>query len=439
MYTSYIGKRFLAVYNKKNKLSLTAKQFFENELFPIFYDSDKYLQSPTNTPLFQLIAHKKTHLKSERIKKRDEIYSKIAAYENNELEFPDMSFAVGFPSADMHGTTSGQISSLTLPFNGDDLFASWIGATFGIGLQGGYNILSDNEIILNAINEGWKIYREYVNQTEGIDNKIESWNSVWLPHRLSKEWVEENPRANFFPFKTRKGEISLNRSSWVKIIFILAQSLSNELLTIYAYSLGQMNKTIGFIQLKLPELKRFSNIYNKLFTKQIGISNEKLTELYESEYGFNVACEKFSIIGLRAIEPKDLKKYMPNAKEKGLPKLKDDEKSIINYSIYITWVIAMLNNEQLLELAEKTAVTLKEFVSQEGKVRTNRTNAVEKLLGVRNRKEFIDNITEIVNEDISMSGLSNELVNKIMLEVAPDQVPLFVTLLRFKYLSNNKL
>ena len=58
------------------------------------------------------------------------------------------------------------------------------------------------------------------------------------------------------------------------------------------------------------------------------------------------------MIGIRAIEPKDLRKYMPSIYEKSFPKLKSDENSIINYSIYITWIIAMLNNKELLELAE---------------------------------------------------------------------------------------
>lgn len=439
MYTSYIGKRFLALFNEQTNSNLSAKEFFEKELFPIFYDDESYLQSPANTPLFQLIAQKKTHIKEERLKKRDEISSKISSFENGEIDFPDMSFAIGYASADLHGTTSGQISSIDLPLKGEDVYASWIGAAFGIGLRGGYNILTDNDLVLKAIYDGWRIYRQYVNQTKNIANKIESWNSVWLAHRFSRNWDEQNPRANFHPFSSKKGELAIQRNSWVQIMFSLSKILPNTVLTVYGYSLGQMNKTIGFIQIKLPELKRFSEMYSSIFSHTKGTSKANLTEMYETEYGFNVACERFGLIGLRAIEPKDLKKYMPSKYEKGLPKLKDDELSLINYSIYITWIIAMINNEELLKLAGKFASELQQFIKDEKKVSRKRSNLVDILLSSKNRKDFISALTEIVSEDQKLVSTCNELVDQLMTKIAPDQLILFTTLLRFKYLSNNKL
>ena len=52
----------------------------------------------------------------------------------------------------------------------------------------------------------------------------------------------------------------------------------------------------------------------------------------------------------------------------------------------------------------------------------NRTNAVEKFLSSKNRKDFIDGLTEISKEDKSMSDINNELVNHIMLDIAPDNL-----------------
>lgn len=439
MYTSFIGRKFLKLYNQKNNSNLSAKEYFEKEFFPLFYDYPKYLQSPANTPLFQLIAQRKTDVPEERENKKLEISKKIEEYSNSDYSFPEMSFAIGFPSADVLGTTSGQITSLKLPFEEEDLYASWIGAAFGIGVKGGYSILIDNDEVLNAIYEGWKLYRDYVNQTEGISNKIESWNSAWLNHRLSDDWVESNPRANFQPLKTTKDNLNIERRSWVQILFALTRKLNNQNLTIYVYSLGQMNKTIGFIQLKLPEVKRFSDLFEYLFKSKLGITNKKLSELYETEYGFNIACQKFGLLGLRAIEPKDFKKFTPFTKYEKIPKFKTDEKSIINYSIYITWVAAMLNNKELLELAEKTAEKLIEFISKQKKVSRNRDNLVNNFLSSRNRKDFINRVTEIVDEDENMTSLANELVDRIMLDIAPDQLFLFVTLIRFKYMSKNKL
>lgn len=439
MYTSFIGNYFLEKYNNDIKKDLTAKEYFENVLFPLFYDDSKYLQSPIGTPMFQLIATHKKENSQERKDALAKVIEKIQRYSDSKEKFPEMSFAVGFSSADLLGTTSGQVSSLELPLKEDDMYASWIGAAFGIGMAGGLNILIDDYEILKILQEGWKIYREYVNENTGIENKVETWNGIWLSHRISKNFIKNSPNANFHPISAGKEGVSkMERPSWTNIIFTLAKIFPNRSLNAYVYSFGQMNKTIGFVRIALPEVSKLSEIYNALFGKNNILSNKELAKIYQSEYGFSVICERFSLIGLRSLIPKDLKKYMPSRFEEKLPVIKNDEESLINYFLYITWIIAMLNNKELLELAEKSAYKLKEFISlDKKKVNMKRTNAVQNLLNSKNRKDLIESLTEITQEDNSMSDIGNELVNRIMLDIAPDNITLFVTLLRFKYLSNN--
>jgi hypothetical protein len=436
MYTSVIGKRFLDIYNKGKKKKVTAKEYFINEQFPLFYNHKQYLQSPIGTPFFQLIAMHKTGSQSERKIALEKIIEKIEVYKNSKEKFPEMSFAVGFSSADLLGTTSGQVSAIELPLEEEDIYASWIGAAFGVGIAGGLNLLIDNEEILEAISEGWEVYREFVDENKGIDNKIETWNGVWLAHRYSEHFKKKSPLTNFHPISSGKdNNAQMERPSWTNIILTLSKIFPKQTLNAYAYSLGQMNRTVGFIRLILPEVHKIYELYDELFGKTKVLSNKELSSIYESEYGLSTVCERFSMIGLRAFEPKDLKKYMPGSKE--FPKLKDDEKSKINYSIYITWVIAMLNNKELLDLAEKAAIRLKEFKEGEKKVRLNRSNLISTLLDTKKRKDFIDCATDIVKEDKSMSEFCNELINRVMLDIAPDQLNLFVTLLRFKYSTNN--
>lgn len=440
MYTSVIGQRFLDIYNKERKKKLSAQEYFEREYFPLFYDHSQYLQSPANTPLFQVIAQKKTKDSKARQKAFSEIAGKINSFSNTKGNAPDMSFALGFASADLLGTTSGQVTSLELPFEADDMYASWIGAGFGIGVAGGLNILLDNQEVLETIQQGWKLYREYVDENKGIDNKVETWNGIWLTHRYSDNFKKTSQKANFHPIGIGKdGKAQMERPSWTNVIFTLAKIFPKQTLNAYVYSFGQMNRTIGFIRFVLPEVSKISELYNSLFGKSKLLSNKELAQIYESEYGLSAVCERFSMIGLRSLEPKDLRKYMPGKTGSNeLPKFKEDEKNKINYSIYITWVIAMLNNKELLDLAEKASIRLKEFISEEKKVRTNRSNLVTNFLNAKNRKDFIDCLTEIVAEDNSLSEFGNELVNRIMLDIAPDQITLFVTLLRFKYLTNYK-
>jgi hypothetical protein len=419
---------------------MSAKQYFDEIHFPLFYDDARYLQSPGNGPIHQLTADKKTNNPAERKKAKEIIEGKIEKYLKSDDLFPDMSFAIGYPSANDIRPTSSQITNLKLPIDQDDLYASWIGASFGIGIKGSskednFNILFEEDIILEALWEGFSLYRTYVDENEAIKNKIETWNSVWLVHRLGNHYIKDTPKAMFFPIDTnKKGEPSMERSAWTKVIFTLSKIIPNKTITGYIYSFGQMNKTVGFVQFVLPEVNSLNELYKALFKDFPEIRQKTLESIYESEFSFQHACQ-LGAIGLRAMEPKDLRKYMPGGKDPALPKLKTDEKSIINYYIYQLWIIAMLNNKELLELAEKTALSLFDFMSKEKQTKTNRIRAVEELLGSKNRKDFIDKVNAILSIDKSNFNIAGELVDRIMLDIAPDNIPLFVTLLRFKYLS----
>jgi len=439
MYTSVIGQRFLEIYNKNRKKKLTAQEYFEKEYFPLFYDHSKYLQSPMNTPLFQVIAQKKTKDSKARKKAYNEIVEKIKSYGTGEEHTPDMSFALGFASADLSGTTSGQVTSMQLPFDEDEIYASWIGAGFGIGISGALNILIEGEEILEAIQEGWKFYREYVDENKGIENKVETWNGIWLTHRFSSNYKLNSPKADFHPVNTGKdGNSKMDRPVWTSVLFTLSKIYPDQTLNAYIYSFGKMNRTIGFVRFNLLAVTKLSELYNALFGKNKILGNKELSQVYESEYGFSTVCERFSMIGLQSFEPKDLRKYMSrNSNSNELTKINNDEKNKINYSIYITWMVAMLNNKDLLTLAEKAANAFREYEKGGKKGTVKRDNEIKELLSSRNRKELIDKLTEIIALDPKMSVVCNALVHSLMLDIAVDNIQLFVTLMRFKYALPN--
>jgi hypothetical protein len=439
MYTSFIGNRFLEIYNKDRKKKKSPKEYFEKEYFPLFYDHPQYLQSPAGTPLFQLIAQHTTKNAKERKIALNKIAEKIDVFSNSKDKFPEMSFALGYSSADMLGTTSGQITSLTLPLEADDMYASWIGAGFGIGIAGGLNILLEGQEILEIIEEGWSLYREYTDENKGIDNKVETWNGIWLTHRFSENYKPKSPRANFQPVSSGKdGEGKMERPSWTTLLFMLAKIYPKQTLNAYVYSFGQMNKTVGFVRFVLPEVNKMSELYHVLFGKNKLLSNKELAQIYESRYGFDTVYERFSMIGTRSFEPKDLWKYMPSKSGSNeMPKFKDDEKSQINYSIYILWVIAMLNNKDLLGLAEKAAHAFREYEKGGKRGLVKRDNEIKELLSSRNRKELIDRLTLLVEEEPTIGEVCNTLVHALMENIAVDNVPLFVTLMHFKYALPN--
>ena len=53
MIATNIGRTFLKAYNKKNESNYSAKDFFNEKYFPLFFDDDKYMQWVTNSPFVQ--------------------------------------------------------------------------------------------------------------------------------------------------------------------------------------------------------------------------------------------------------------------------------------------------------------------------------------------------------------------------------------------------
>jgi hypothetical protein len=225
----------------------------------------------------------------------------------------------------------------------------------------------------------------------------------------------------------------MQRPPWTRIIFALGRMFPKSNLNAYTYSFGQMNKTVGFIQLRLPEVTRLSQIYQAIVGKMHLLKDTtKLDEVYEAQRGFNFACES-GVIGLRTLEPKGLRKFMPGQSDKNeYPKEKNVESQITN-SIYISWVLAMLNNKDLLALAERASAMLHDYVSHEKRAKAARGNLVDKLLNSKSRRELVESLASILEDDATTSEVCNALVNEVMLNIPPDNVPLFVTLMRFKY------
>jgi len=60
MYTSYIGNKFLKIYREKNNLpdDYTARQFFDEVLFPLFFDNDEHLMHVHGSSFFQKVSPK---------------------------------------------------------------------------------------------------------------------------------------------------------------------------------------------------------------------------------------------------------------------------------------------------------------------------------------------------------------------------------------------
>lgn len=435
MIAANIGRIFLDAYNEKNECGYSAKTFFVEKYYDVFYNHNKYLMSAGNSPLENpKISWDKMRSGSipyETFEKRNDRFKKTIQKIENEPA--DASIAIGFPSLDLTATTSGQITNLCLPMKEDDVYLSWIGSGLGLGVQSGLSLLFSNKKILLDLFDGWQLYREFLNKTPNLrGNQINTWNGQWLAHRYNKySFDAANPTASFEPFGAMKdGGMEVTSQSWTKVLVGIARNFKESSLTAYVYSLGQTNITVGFVPFELPRIRQPFELYAKYF----GSSKiDQVEHLYGTAFGFTRACQ-MGAIGVNALEPKGFKDCM----EKGVvPKYNDtDEEKTINFNTYQIWLLAMLNNEQLWGKSQQIAKTLNNHSISDTNAKKVKSQEVANLLASVNKKQFIDGLTAIVKGSQNIEQLTEiaELINIMPI----DNVPYFLTLIRFQYAVENK-
>ncbi|WP_373730510.1 hypothetical protein [Bacteroides heparinolyticus] len=427
MITSNIGKLFLTAYNEKYGKHYDAKTFFLEQYYPLFFDQNKYMMTAGNSPLEnpklsweKMIKGQIPFETPEQRKERFENF--INKVEKSEA---DASIAIGYPTLDINATTSGQVTNLQNNVSKDDIYYSWIGAGLGIGLQGGFSVLFSEKKILLDLFDGWKVYRDALNNTPNLrGNQINTWNGQWLAHRYSSVFVENKPMANFMPFSTKEGLMSIDVRSWTGVLIAMAKKHQDQQMMGYVYNYGQTNTTVGFIPFSLSQIRRPIDLYQKFFGM---VSAKKAEPLWGTAFGFLRACQS-GAIGLRAMEPKGLRDYIEKGK---MPKIKETEEETINFNTYKIWIMAMLNNEDLWAKAQEFARELQRFVKEDKPKSTKRKNQVDSVLESINKKQFFVSITEIVKETDG-SGKIEDVAKTIHL-MPNDNVPYFLTLIRFHY------
>ena len=427
MITSTIGRIFLDAYNEKNGTSYDAKKFFVDVYYPLFFDSSKYLQWVQNSPFVQMKKGQKveTLTEIERLEKLQELHSKI------DSGCKDASVALGYPASEEKefATTSGLVSNIDIQTSAEDVYFSWIGASLGVCVQGGLSILFTNPEILLDIFDGWKIYRDVLNNTEMLKgNQVNTWNGQWLGHIYGKTYVPKRPMANFQPFDTKPDGMSVKVQSWTKVLIGISRHYGDPQMMGYVYSLGQTNTTVGFIPFNLAQIRKPIEFYNIVFGMNKGDDAE---ELWGTETGFRMSC-RAGVIGLKAMEPKGLKQYFIGTK---MPKKAKDSQQEVTFNTYIIWILAMLNNQELWEKSKNYAQILLDYSKSGKNSKTINSQKVSRILSATNKKTFISELTEIVGEVASKESIIElaEFINSM----PTDNVPYFLTLLRFSYAAIN--
>lgn len=435
MITTAIGRMFLEIYNETYGTNYDARTFFVEKFYPLFFDHNKYMMTGGNSPLEnpklsweKMIRGSVTYETAEQRKQRFvKLMTKI-----DECE-PDMSIARGFSSADVLATTSGQITDMDLSLKEDDVFLSWLGDGLGVGVQGGFSILFCDKSILMDVFKGWKYYRLMLDNTQNAKgNQINTWNGKWLSHYYNDDMYDEsNPIQGLDVFTQNKdGILSIETLNWTDVLVKLARKDKAKQLMGAIYSIGKTNTTIGFIPFELDKIRKPRQLYKQLFANIKGKQN--VDGLWGTAFGFRTACTK-GVIGVEAMEPKGLRPYITKGT---MPKTAKNEEQTINYNVYKTWLLAMLNNDALWDKSQQLAHLLMEASTDKSKeISTKSKNLVNNVLGSTNKKQFINCITEIVplvSDKKTLTDIVRDIHN-----MPNDNVPYFLTLLRFQYATND--
>lgn len=448
MYTADIGRQFLNLYNEKTGKNWSAEEFFEEAFFPLFFDTADYLHlmQVTNSSFFQKVSdkEKESGLPEPQIKK-DRFYNQLENVANKKQPVSG-AIGVGYMAGEVEKGTSGQVSNVSIDFDKETLLCTWFGGALGVGFGGGYDVLFNDPEINWFIYQGWQYYRHYINETPNMKGRqIETWNGLWLLYGFKENLA---PDKIYKQIKSPVGQhLSQNKkvfqlqrpNNWLEQVTALAKAFrksdKNNLLG-YAYNFGQMNKTVGFFYIQLPQIRRLNEIYDQYLAKdpEIGRESENALEnVFKTQYNLETAIAQGGI-GVKALKPKDLYKFTAGSKQKevaNIPKL-DKEAKRIQFITYKTWLTAMLNNEQTLELTQKLAQDLLHFV-QGDKRKTTRERTIEELWEASNRQQMINQLVAIQSEEPDLSETLNQTVNKLMTELPQDNFRLFLTLTKFKY------
>lgn len=432
MIASVIGRTFLNAFNEKYNLSLSAKAFFDDRYFKLFFDHPKYMQWVTNSPFVQMKSGQKAHLLSsdERKEKLTNLHDKVLSGN------PEASIAIGFPASEESefATTSGLVSDVAIPCDEEEIYLSWIGSGLGLGVAGGYSIFFDQAEILLATFDGWYIYRKYLNNPvlKGLrGNQINSWNGQWLSFVFDSNRYKEDFDFSFLEqlkfFKSDSEKIEVDTVPWSRLFFSISQKFPDRTFTGYVYSLGQTNKTIGFIPFQFQSGDLLKTIYRKLFApeRRINVSD------FEALFGMHIkrACELGSI-GLQALRPEKLRSYFTNASTLSFNK----EEDTILYHVFKTWLIAMLskNKKEMTDYTERIASALLRYKNEGSK--NDRKNLIEKaIFPAKGKVSFLDALVQII-KDVGEEELPlfKQLRDEVHL-MTNEEYTYFVTLIKFDY------
>jgi hypothetical protein len=424
MYTSYIGQKFLQIFNQRTNNNYSGAEFFDRVMFPLFFNDIRHLMHVSNSPFFQTPSA--TELKKSGLSKSEFQYErlkeKISMASDNSSANADASFYVGFAANGPDQTTAGQVTNLRWRITSDELYASWIGNALSIRVEGSQCLLIDSEQVLWHLYQGWDKYRKCIQPVAHMEGRqIETWNGYWLASGDDNGVISPPVKGN-----------RLETYPWIGVIAKLLQWHPGEILPVYIFSLGQTNTTYGFINIHLPQIRRLieaRHIVKKSILSLTSEDDRSFWNQYATDFSLRDACQ-LGEIGLQALRPRDYARLM----EQKIARFNEkNESTLLNIK---TWILAMLNNKS--DLQQLAANFAHELVAAEAtgsgreRGKTSDSADTKAIFESKGLTGFVTSLTEFLEKRTSSADVCRAVVDQSV-RIPGELFPLFKALLRFEY------
>lgn len=427
MILARFGHRLIEALHAERGTPRDARAFFDQEVFPVLFDTERFLLEAGNTPFG--LADKQAKRKPLTPGRRQEVLREFhRKVEDLDPAGNDVMF--GGVAREVSATTSGLVTDLGVPSGPEDAYASWVGAALALTVEGGWGVLVDDVRVLVTAFDGWRAYRRFLDGTPKVKQRqLPAWNAHWV----AAIGVEEGDRA--IPPSVERAmqsdQTAIPTLSWPQLLFGLSGLIEGPR-TAYIFKLGQTNSTLGFVRLELPQVERLKVWYERLFANEAGQTWRDLQRLYEAHYRFDVACRD-GVLGLRQLEPKGLRAYLPSPQGKR-PRPADPDATPLPISLYLTWIIAMLETDgrDLHERARDAARLLLDYEAGAVGGKTDRRRDVETALNPEygRYRDFVEGLRPLVEKDERLYEPLDALL-RTAARLSEEQFRLFLALLRF--------
>lgn len=445
MNTIYVGKLLLKILSDERGKTINAHTFFEEEFWPVMFNvpDTKHLMQVHNSAFFQgSYAKEAEKLNIEvPLHRKNKFQAQLKGVATGKEKLSG-NIGVGFMASGPKETTFGQVTDLPMHFTEEELLHSWFGGALGIGFGGGFDFLSTEPDLVRFIYSGWSYYRKLIEDTPNLKGRqIETWNGLWLLYGLDhikepiKAYDALSQKLNS-ALDTSKSVVKLDRPEWSDQILAMAKAFGkDDPIALHGYSLGSTNKTLGYLIVQIPKVRKFSQLFDYYVAQESDFKSVALTDVFKTHYSMRSAA-RYGRLGLRALTPKDFPKHM-GSEAPSLDKLqKYFYKEPYQFIVYKSWIIAMLNNEELHELAEELAKSLL-FYKNKGKdefsTALDKGKNIENLWEKRYAAFFIHRLADIVNDVKQADDVYKKVSKAAATQMTPEQFQLFLSLLRFEY------